>query len=368
MGVKTWKKILMKVSYSASPKSTKPQVENGLKVPYAGAKRSGFKTRWYLLLLLVILPIAAVSWILLRPEVFILSNGIITTEPLEIRAHANGVLTELKVKSGEKIKANDHLLTIYNNQLIAKINILEQQLSMLMVNGEGLNLAILNQLTERISIAQAGMTDQERLVKQYQQFEVKNKGLIPSAEMAMVYQSYIASKIELANSKANLAQEKQRQQVQLSAGNIAIAKNAIELELASLRAMKEQLVTTAPYDSQVVDILVQKGEYIIENQPMLLISGRKDAVIFAYLAPKYFKHAQIGQQATIKLPDGNKLRARITEPTELIGKLPKQLTGPFDGDKPVLKLTLTPDEALPISIEGLPVEVSFDYKFPLSLG
>ncbi|WP_434938522.1 hypothetical protein ACRWQN_14530 [Shewanella sp. HL-SH8] len=95
---------------------------------------------------------------------------------------------------------------------------------------------------------------------------------------------------------------------------------------------------------------------------MLLISGRKKPVITAYLAPKYFSHAQIGQQATIKLPDGSKLRAKISEPTELVSRLPQQLSGPFEGDKAVLKIILTLDDSLPVSIEGLPVEVIFYYQ------
>ncbi|MDE0566326.1 MULTISPECIES: hypothetical protein [Shewanella] len=40
--------------------------------------------------------------------------------------------------------------------------------------------------------------------------------------------------------------------------------------------------------------------------------------------------------------------------------MPKQLSGPFDGDKPALKVTLALHQSLPLAIEGVPVEVSFD--------
>ncbi|UCX06599.1 HlyD family efflux transporter periplasmic adaptor subunit [Shewanella glacialimarina] len=352
----------MKVSYNASPKSSKPQTDSGLKVPYADAKRSGFKTRWYLLLLLVIIPLVLISWILIRPEIFILANGIITTEPLEVRSPYNGVLVNLDVSGGDKVKKGNVILTISNPQLDAKITKLKDHLDKFERESVGLDNAIFLQLRQRISIAEEGVTAQERLVKQYQDLQQKNKGLIASAEMAMVHQTYISSKMELAKSKADLAQEKQRQKILSSAGSVTLSKNEIELELVSLIAIKNQLTTTAPFDSQIVDIMVQSGEYIVENQPMLLISGRKKPVITAYLAPKYFSHAQIGQQATIKLPDGSKLRAKISEPTELVSRLPQQLSGPFEGDKAVLKIILTPDDSLPVTIEGLPVEVIFDYQ------
>ncbi|GGZ43086.1 hypothetical protein GCM10007105_32280 [Shewanella chilikensis] len=44
-----------------------------------------------------------------------------------------------------------------------------------------------------------------------------------------------------------------------------------------------------------------------------------------------------------------------------MGKVPKQLSGPFDGDKPALKVTLALHQHLPLAIEGVPVEVSFDH-------
>ncbi|MFV0510981.1 MAG: hypothetical protein ACK5M8_17335, partial [Shewanella algae] len=45
---------------------------------------------------------------------------------------------------------------------------------------------------------------------------------------------------------------------------------------------------------------------------------------------------------------------------ELVGKVPKQLSGPIDGDKPALKDTLALHQSQPLAIEGVPVDVSFD--------
>ena len=79
--------------------------------------------------------------------------------------------------------------------------------------------------------------------------------------------------------------------------------------------------------------------------------------------------ALVGLSERLVLPSGSlrsskTIRAQINEPTELVGKLPSYLSGPFDGEKPVLKVTLTPKKSLSTSIEGIPVEVSFDHSWP----
>jgi len=94
---------------------------------------------------------------------------------------------------------------------------------------------------------------------------------------------------------------------------------------------------------------------------MLWLSGRAQPVVVCYLAPEYLDYVAQGQLASVKLPNGTLIRAEIKEPTQLVGKVPKQLSGPFDGDKPALKVTLALHQHLPLAIEGVPVEVSFDH-------
>ena len=86
---------------------------------------------------------------------------------------------------------------------------------------------------------------------------------------------------------------------------------------------------------------MQAGEVVGQELPLMWLSGRDNPVVIAYLEPKHLEFVAIGQNASVKLPTGDTFRAQINEPTELVGKLPKYLSGPFDGEKPVLKVTLT---------------------------
>lgn len=349
----------MKVNYQPSDKAQRPTDDNGIGVKYAAAKRGGFKGRWYLLLALVIMPVAVVGWILLRPHLFILASGIVTTEPLEVRAPSAGDVAAIMVKRGDVLAKGANILTLVDTQLDAQIQELEKQLSQLEFDHLSLNAEILAQLQQRIDVAAEGVTRQNGLLDSFERYQ--RQGVVPTADMAAVLQAHTAAKMALEQAQVDLMQARQQQKTDLLAGAIAQSKYNIELQLARLKAQKLQLHIKALSPTRIVDVLVQVGEHIVEDRPLVLLSGREHAVIFAYLDPKYLEYTSIGQKATIKLPNGTRVRAEISEPTELVGRLPKQLSGPFDGEKPVLKITLKPETALPTAIEGVPVEVSFDY-------
>lgn len=349
----------MKVNYQPSDKAQRPTDDKGIGVKYAAAKRGGFKGRWYLLLTLVIAPVVVVGWILLRPHLFILASGIVTTEPLEVRAPSAGDVAAIMVKRGDVIAKGADILTLVDMQLDAQIQELEKQLSQLEFDHLSINAEILAQLQQRIDVAAEGVTRQDGLLDSFERYQ--RQGVVPTADMAAVLQVHTAAKMALEQAQVDLMQARQQQKTELLAGAIAQSKYNIELQLARLKAQKSQLHIKALSPTRIVDVLVQVGEHIVEDRPLVLLSGREHAVIFAYLDPKYLEYTSIGQKATIKLPNGTRVRAEVSEPTELVGRLPKQLSGPFDGEKPALKIILKPESALPTSIEGVPVEVSFDY-------
>ncbi|MGL6124775.1 MAG: HlyD family secretion protein [Shewanella sp.] len=349
----------MKVSYQSSDKATNPTDDKGVGVRYAGAKRGGFKGRWYLLLLLVLAPVVIVGWVLLRPHLFVLATGIITTQPLEVRAPSTGDVSVISVKRGDMLSAGTPILSIVDPQLNAQINELERQLAQLTIEDLSLNALILKQLQNRIDIANEGVARQGVLLKSYEDFQ--RKGVVSVSDMATVLQAHTALKMALEQAKVDLMQAKQKQLVELSAGVVTQFRRSGELQLARLKAQQSQLHITALTATRVVDILVQSGEHVVEDRPLALLAGRDSQVILAYLEPKYLKYTMIGMQATITRANGDRFRASVSEPTELVGRLPKQLSGPFDGEKPVLQITLKPEVILPVAIEGVPVEVSFDH-------
>ena len=352
----------MKVNFQATPKAEKPDVDNGVEVKYSGAKRGGFKFRWYLLLFLVISPVLLVSWILAKPYIFVLAPGIITAEPLEMRAPSKGMVQSVADQVTPEVEKGSDLLVIADPELDAQVAELTRQLFEIEGKASFDGEPVLLRLRRRIEVAQDGVKRQDELLVTYKNFQ--KRGGVPTSDMAMVMQANTASKMALEQAKVDLLHELERQHIQAIAGVVTQTRNQLKSQLARLKSKQSGMKIMAPFTGRIEDILVQVGEQVDENQPLLWLTGRDKPVVVAYLDPKYLEYVDIGQQATIKLPNGQNIRGMIEEPTELVTKIPKQLSGPFDGEKAALKVTLTLDETLPFAVEGVPVSVSFDYKWP----
>ncbi|WP_338127755.1 MULTISPECIES: HlyD family secretion protein [Shewanella] len=269
-----------------------------------------------------------------------------------------GRLLELSVRPGSQVEPGQALGRIADAGLDASIDELQRQLAELTPPSQAQDQAILGQLEQRILVAEQGVKRQDELLSQFESF--RKQGVVPTADMAAVMQAHTSARMALEQARAELLQQRQLQQQEREAGVIAQSRNSLLLKLAELQAKRQQLTLQAPFAGRVADVLVQRGEAIAEQQPMLWLSGRAQPVVVCYLAPEYLDYVAQGQQASVKLPNGTLIRAEIKEPTQLVGKVPKQLSGPFDGDKPALKITLALHQNLPLAIEGVPVEVSFD--------
>ena len=349
----------MKVNYNSTKKAQQPIIDAGLQVEYAQSKRSGYKKRWYMLLLLVSVPLTLLIWLALRPFILILAPGIITTEPLEVRAPSTAVISDVLIKGGKKVYSGEILLLLTDVELDAQIVELNLQLLELRNKPLSYDNSIIAGLNYRIKVAAEGVQRQDELLKSYQQFKLK--GVVPTSDMAIVLQANTVAKMTLEQAKVDLLHEKTKQQLQNRAGFIRQQKDRLKLQLAKLIAKQQALIIKSSFSGHVEDILVQRGEHIAEGQPLLWISSREKPIVITYVDAKYLNYVALGQMATVKLANGDSYRAEILHPTELVSKIPAQLSGPFDGQKSGLKVKLTLLDELPFAIEGVPVEVSFDY-------
>lgn len=351
----------MKFTFNSSKKSKQPVVDDGLEVKYAQSKRSGYRKRWYMLLILVLAPIIWVIWLAVRPFLLILAPGIITSEPLEIKTFSASFVSQVMVDDGSKVNLGDTLLILVNGELEAQIKELTRQVEELQkqdgVNEQG----IIATLQKQILVAAEGLRRQNELLASYQNF--RDKGVVPTSDMAVVLQTNTAAKMELERSNVALLLEQSKQLREQKAGVIAQQRNQIMLQLAQLTARKEALIIKAPFSGQVEELLVQQGERVAVQQPLLWLQGKAEPVVVTYVNEKYLEYVEIGQQATINLPNGESVRAEILKPTQIVSKIPQQLSGPFDGQKSAIKVTLTLKEPLSFAVEGIPVEVRFDYRF-----
>ncbi|MGB0938217.1 MAG: HlyD family secretion protein [Colwellia sp.] len=350
----------MKVEFNNIKKTETPTVQDGLNVQYSAAKRSGYKLRWYLLLVVIVLPIALLAWNAIRPIALVLAPGIVTVEPLEIRSNNEANVKKLLIKHGEKVVKGQALVILSNAELNARITELQRQLDDLNHTNIVENTMILKRLNEKIETAQKGVKRQDELITVFRDFE--NKGIVPTSDMAAILQANTLARIKLSEARIDLLNFQKEVRENRLTGKVEQQKNTIKLELSKLLARKEQLTIKAPFTGKVIDILIQDGEHIITNQPLAWISGRDEPVVISYVNAKYLNYVSVGQKATINLPNGESVRAEIKEKVTLVSRIPSRLSGPFDGKLAAMKVVFSLDKKLKQRVEGVPVEIHFDYQ------
>src|SRR5688572_21584435 len=104
----------MRIRFHREARST-PDTIDGLRVPYAPAKRNAPKWRWYLILAIVLSPIA---WLAGRTAVSMLTwsaNGTVMLEPYEVRASQSARIGQLTLQVGAEVAAGDVLMTLQDS-------------------------------------------------------------------------------------------------------------------------------------------------------------------------------------------------------------------------------------------------------------
>ncbi|WP_439843079.1 HlyD family secretion protein [Aeromonas taiwanensis] len=349
----------MKVTFDP-PKKQDATSDEGVRVLYAPARRIAFRARWYLILLVAFSPVIILLGYLGREWWLTQAPAIITTEPQLVVANGDGFVRSIYLSPGQDVSQGDALMKFESPTLLANIRERQTRLAGMVLDKEEAERERLGNLDVQIEIAERGRREQEAIYNEYAGY--RQEKLVSSAEYASALLSWTQSRITLQQARAEKMQlELQIREDQLTGPLISARQRLVE-ELTEMEATRQQQQPLSPTTGRVSDILVQEGDWVFSGAPLALISKHMDPLVIAYVQPKYLSTMTPGHRATVKLPSGERLVARIARPVELADKLPAQLAAPFEGEKATLKVALSFDDPLPanLQVEGLPVTVLFD--------
>lgn len=336
-------------------KQRNPAQHGGIKINYGAGKRVAFRLRWYLILFLIISPVLIFVWYITKDKVVVASPGLLTTEPLNIQASQDAVISAVNVRQGQSAKQGHVLISLDKPVLQAEIKQLENNISSLekTLTDDWVKQETL--LKQKIDIADADLREKSALYQKYMNFN--QDGLLQLEQWANVSQLRMNAELLLLESNRNLYALNQDK----ISGSAAQYLNELKLRLQLLKARQAELQVVAPMDGEVKDVLVQPGMTVRSGDALMLYAIRSQPVVVAYLTPSDVQFSAIGQQATVSLPDGETIVATVSEPTKITEKVPAQLAGPFENNKAALKVVLTLEHMPAQVIEGLSVSVRFHY-------
>lgn len=360
MGIKERQKVLMKISFQTE-KQKNPSKNDGFKVIYAPAKRLAFKIRWYLLLSLILSPLVFFAWHMVNDQVLVTADGILTSEPIILVAAEEGFVSSVNVIPGQKVIADKNLVQLHSPVVAKEYELLSSKYQQFYQHHEqGLDsIEILHK--RQIATLRKAEISQQLINDEYEEYN--ERGMLPLNDRLLIEQNNIAAKSRYQQALINY------ETAVIEHKNGALAKTLLDIELAmsSAQAKQGMLSLNAPKRAVVNDVFVKSGEFVKQGQPLVAISNLPKPVVNVYLAPDRMDYAKMGQTATITLPNGTQYQGVVNTPTQLSEKLPDVLSGPFEGSKAAIKVTLDITPTPEVMLEGLPVQVRFHYELDSTL-
>ncbi|MCF7970881.1 MAG: biotin/lipoyl-binding protein [Methylococcaceae bacterium] len=347
----------MKIKFR-SEKQQVSDVEGGVRLSYASARRAGYRLRRYILLALVLSPMFILAWYLLSDKIFISAPGVITTEPMEIRSSGSGFVEQLLVEAGDYVTAGQSLAKVTSPVLNTRATTLAFQREQLNFQLRDFDIAILKSLEQALYEAREGMQQQSGILNQFR--EANKKGIVPTTDMAAIMNTYATRRLAVHSATSELERERRKQQLEHISSSLIQQQQALDLDLAETKTLVTILQPQANSSAVVAEVLVREGDWIKELTPLFLLTQRQKPFVRAFLEARYAPQCIDGAEVTILFPSGDEVLGRIRGQTVLARRLPVGLAKPFEADKPALQVTIEIEGNTDIIlIEGLPVEVRF---------
>lgn len=336
----------MKIRFD-SPKERHPTQDNGLEVLYAPGKRLAFRLRWYVILLLIMLPALWLAGRYGLDMIRVEAPALVHLPTLEIRARQAGRIQAIEVKPGDHVNLGSPLVQMDNPEW-------------------DLRLAVLNGAQAGNAPARAGnLGEQNRAVLQslvsragQRVSEVRRllaRGAATRGELLEAQNAMDSREAELLAFERSLA----------GGTGVAAEADRYAREQAAERqwliGQMANLDISAPQAGRVAEVIAAEGENVGPGTPLLRLEQDGPAQLWIYLDPKDVEHAQPGSPLQVRMPDGSWVKAQVANNAESANPLPTDLRKPFSSPTRGLLVPVVFDEALPDEwrIDSLPVRVRF---------
>jgi multidrug resistance efflux pump len=344
----------MKVKFHLDKKRN-PQSNDGMKVGYGLAKRGGYRIRWFLILALILSPLVVAAYYFYRSNILIIAPAILTSKPVIIASHDDGVIEQIRVKAGSSILDSQAILTISSHKLNAQISFIKDELNSLRAEPSRIEILYFNAIEEsKDSLAK--VTD---IQSRYKEF--RDKGQISELDYASITGMVNGQNKQVNDQYIDFDEAKSRIAEREQAGPIMQQRRALQKELVLLEVNRSQMTIEAPFDGRILELNVVEGQRVRIGDQLALLADNKPPRIVAFLEPKYLDFAKAGAKVVVVLPDSKKFTGTVSQEVGLVSKLPVQLVSPFEGQPAYLKVLIDLDK-VPDSnywIEGLTVDVHF---------
>lgn len=349
----------MKVRFD-HPAGKDPDVHRGMKVPYGPTTRRAPLWRWYLILCIVLSPLLYFLFTLLQDLWTVSAPGIVAGETVTVSSPKSARIRRILIEEGGLVQAGQTLIRLEDpglrtemERLLAQLDVLEQWSRSREPRERFQELETRVELhREKLSYAQAYLEDIEYLFEQ---------GAAPRADLRKARSDRRQAALALSGAREALQRARRQADMEATLRQYAKEREMLQAELRSLQAELPRHAIHAPSNGSVQDVLVDEGQNVASGARLAILSNMQAPRILAYLDPKHMDRVRHQEIASVELPSGERIMARISGTPKAFTQLPDALISTLQPIKGGLVLTLLPVDRLPedACVPGLPVKVLF---------
>jgi multidrug resistance efflux pump len=362
----------MQIRFHRKARSSPESIE-GLKVPYAPAKRVAPKWRWYLIMSVLLLP---VGWLVLKAigSLFILSaNGTVFLDQFEVRAPGNGRIVKVAAAVGARVTDQQVLMELEDQELEgalirARAELIALQRSEILQRRQtspAPTPVIENESSLREELALA-----ERVLRFNEARRAATQSLLRDGAATMAELREAEAGVNQATA-AVLQVKRQLEKKTIftrpaeTQPLMSAAAQRILDDIAQLEAKREKLQVRAGQAGRVLDVFATSGEFVSAGTPLMLVGRTVNPQVVAYVPPEIATRLAVGARATIRFPDGFRAQALVAETPLVTRRMPADLVNQFGVRPMTVVLHLESRSVWPKNrrIHGLPVSIRFHYRW-----
>lgn len=355
----------MKVRFTPQPEAS--DISRGVKVPYAPGKRKAAPWRWYLILALVSSPFVYLLYTMLYPVVMITAPGFIHLDKEMLTASSEGVVKAIYARVGDRVVAGQVLVELTSPRLEERIQETRAAITRSRTPPDKTTANVSGPGQGLVTLYRQQLAEAEQVVaRQRQRVEVVRRlfaqGAATAAEVNALSVQLEAARHTVIQARLDLKGAELKNLAPAGGDSEPMSERGqLREQLARLLEQQQSMVLQAPRDGILMDTPVEIGKKVAPSDLVALIGVPTHPHVLAYMSPRSVNSARPGQLATVRIPGGPSMEARVREQPSQARRLPADFSSVIGARDIMLLVTLDFNEPLPPerAVEGLPVDVRF---------
>jgi len=326
---------------------------------YTLGKRHLSKIYWYLLLFLITTPFIYLGYNIFVDTFIRTGSAHVKFDEKIIRATNDGYVKDVLIKSNDKVKKNQILAILYNQNIESDLKYMINELETYKIRKE--------KLLKNPEVEQLKYTKKEAEAHLVKVTEYRNtQETLRKKGVSTIWFLNEADK-DFDNASQRLAEINRQIEDELLQRNLLLETDIdkgirnTENEIKKLKTSLELLKIGAPENGTIADVYAHEGEFIRKGQKVAHLVTKDNLRIVVYLKAKYFsEQIKKGQEVKIILPDNTKIPGIVSE-DPIIAKNEPNASSLARSEKRMIIIRVTPTQDIPeyYKIYNLPVEVFF---------